>query len=72
MVMKIRDCLSKLAEARDAKAKTLADAQVILDAAMQSGAGLDAAGKAKYDALLSMAKTQDLSKKNWEQQYQDD
>lgn len=71
MVMKIRDCLSKLAEARDAKAKTLADAQVILDAAMQSGAGLDAAGKAKYDALLGMAKTQDLSIKNWEQQYQD-
>lgn len=69
--MKVRDYLNKLSAAREAKAKTLAEAQAILDSAAQSGVGLDAAGQAKYDSLFSLAKTQDLSVKNWEQQYQD-
>lgn len=69
--MKVRDYLNKLSAAREAKAKTLADAQAILDDSAQSGVGLDAAGQAKYDSLFSLAKTQDLSVKNWEQQYQD-
>lgn len=69
--MKVRDYLNKLSAAREAKAKTMTEAQAILDSAAQSGVGLDAAGQAKYDSLFSLAKTQDLSVKNWEQQYQD-